>query len=298
MPVLTLIFNCLVFCSCAQDPSIMSDITYLASDELGGRATETVGNEKAREYILKRFNHLGLKKIGDSYLQPFSFSRTVAADSREVVEMNGQNVIGMISGKTDKYIVITAHYDHLGVKDGKIYNGADDNASGTAGLLAIAAHFSKQTPNHHLIFAAFDAEEKGLQGAKYFVENMELSKEAILLNVNMDMISRSDKNELYACGTSYYPQFKPILEKVGKASKVSLKFGHDDPKLGYNDWTFSSDHGPFHRAEIPFVYFGVEDHEDYHKDSDESDKINPEFVNNTVALITEFVQQVDSKKGR
>ena len=82
---------------------------------------------------------------------------------------------------------------------------------------------------------------------------------------------------------------------MGKQSEVSLKFGHDDPKLGYDDWTFSSDHGPFHRAEIPFVYFGVEDHEDYHKDTDEAGKIDPKFVNNTVALITDFIQRVDKQ---
>lgn len=293
-----LLFVCSLF-GHAQDkvPSVISDITFLASDELEGRESGTTGNEKAREYLLKRFELLGLEKMGDSFIQPFTFSVQVAPDSREVERMSGKNLIGMISGQTDKYIVITAHYDHLGVMDGKIHNGADDNASGTAGLLSIAAHFSKNKPVNNLIFCAFDAEEKGLQGAKHFVGNLEIPKASILLNVNMDMISRSDKNVIYACGTSYNPQFKPLLKKSGKASPVKLKFGHDNPKLGTHDWTFSSDHGPFHSAGIPFVYFGVEDHEDYHRYTDDSDKIKPEFVQNTVNLVTDFVSRIDQQEG-
>lgn len=284
--------------SIAQDQgiSVMSDIEYLASDELSGRETGTPGNEMAREYLLQRFTSIGLGKQGDSYLQPFSFPQSVSADSREVVTMEGKNLIGHVSGTTDKYIIVTAHYDHIGLIKDKIHNGADDNASGTAGLLSLAQYFRENPPRNNIIFVAFDAEEKGLQGAKYFVANLDIPKESILLNVNMDMISRSDKNEIYACGTSYYPQFKPLLQKVNKKSPVSLMFGHDDPKLGYNDWTFSSDHGPFHKAEIPFVYFGVEDHEDYHKHTDEADKIDPNFVQNTVNLIRDFVQVVDQKE--
>ncbi len=279
-----------------QDNSIMSDIRYLASDDLKGRETGTPGNKMAREYLLKRFESLGLERRGESYWQTFSFTQSVAADSREVQKLEGKNLIGFISGTTDQYIVITAHYDHIGVIKDKIHNGADDNASGTAGLLALAQYFKENSPKNNLIFVAFDAEEKGLQGAKHFVDNLNVPKESILLNVNMDMISRNDKNEIYACGTSYYPQFKPFLDKAGKQSSINLMFGHDDPKLGYNDWTFSSDHGPFHKAEIPFIYFGVEDHEDYHKHTDEAEKIDPGFVQNTVSLITDFVRIVDEEK--
>ncbi len=267
----------------------MSDIEFLASDELKGRETGTDGNEMAREYLLERFSSLGLEKSGESYFQSFSF------ETEEGERLSGKNLVGSISGKSDKYIIITAHYDHIGVHDNEIFNGADDNASGTAGLLAIAGYFKKTKPRNNLIFVAFDAEEKGLQGAKYFVENIQLEKESVLLNVNMDMISRSDKNEIYACGTHYYPQFKPLLEKAGKKSPVDLMFGHDRPELGYNDWTNSSDHGPFHAVGIPFIYFGVEDHEDYHQHTDDADKIEPAFVQNTVALITDFVKQLDKK---
>lgn len=285
---LTFIFSALFLTVNGQENLVMSDIQYLASDELEGRETGTIGNEKAREYLLKRFELLGLEKEDDSYIQPFTFET-----EEEGTQLEGKNLVGTISGETNKYIIITAHYDHIGVIDGKIYNGADDNASGTAGLLAIAAYFQKNPPKNNLVIVACDAEEKGLQGAKYFVKNLSISKEAILLNVNMDMISRSDKNEIYACGTNYYPQFKSLLKKASKKSPLKLMFGHDDPKLGHDDWTYSSDHGPFHKKGIPFIYFGVEDHEDYHQHTDESEKIDPDFVLNTTRLITDFVKRVD-----
>lgn len=275
-----------------QSYSIMDDIAYLASDELEGRETGTEGNEMARQYLMQRFESLDLEPFWESYLQPFTFQ------TEDGAQLEGKNIVGTITGKTDKYIVITAHYDHIGRHDGQIFNGADDNASGSAGLLALVDYFKKHPPKNHLIFVAFDAEEKGLQGAKHFVNSLSVPKSSVLLNVNMDMISRSDKNEIYACGTNYYPQFKKLLKKADKRSPAQLKYGHDRPELGHDDWTFSSDHGPFHRAEIPFVYFGVEDHPDYHKESDEVDKISPEFVQSTVKLITRFVQLIDKKGVR
>lgn len=276
------------FNSCAQEPTsnVMKDIEFLASDELEGRETGKSGNEEARSYLLSRFEEIGLEKAKEGFEQTFPVARSGKS-------LSGINLVGQIKGEKEKYIVITAHYDHIGVIDGEVHNGADDNASGTAGLLALASYFKNNAPNYNMIFVAFDAEEKGLLGAKYFVNHLPVEKEDILLNVNMDMISRNDKNEIYACGTYHYPQFRSILEEAGEASTIDLKFGHDDPSMGSGDWTFSSDHGPFHKKKIPFVYFGVEDHEDYHQASDEADKINPEFVESTVQLIIDFVERVD-----
>jgi len=265
---------------------IMKDVIYLASDEMEGRNTDTPGNEKARIYLINRFKEVGLKPIKEDYESPFTFEGIMK-------EYNGVNLIGKIPGKMDKAIIITAHYDHVGVKKEKIYNGADDNASGVAGLLAMARYFNVNQPNHTLIFVAFDAEELGLQGAKHFVKNLPIPKEDITVNVNMDMISRSDKNEIYAAGTYHYPQFKEILNKVNESSSVKLSLGHDSPNLGHNDWTQSSDHGPFHNAGIPFIYFGVEDHPDYHKPTDVAEKIKPEFLEGTISLILEAIKKID-----
>ncbi len=268
---------------------LIKDIKYLSSDELKGRETGTAESAIARKYIRKRFKKSGIRAFKKDYFQEFSFKNSRGKT------YNGVNVVGRIKGKAEpsKYIVITAHYDHEGVKKGEIYNGADDNASGTAALLAIAKYFKKNKPKHSLIFAAFDAEEKGLRGARYFVDNLPVKKDDILLNVNMDMISRNDKGELYVGGTYHYPYLKPYLRTVQKKAPVKLLFGHDDPKLGPNDWTFQSDHGAFHRKKIPFIYFGVEDHKDYHKPTDDFENIQPKFYVSVVETIVMAVKSID-----
>jgi Zn-dependent M28 family amino/carboxypeptidase len=174
-----------------------------------------------------------------------------------------------------------------------IFNGADDNASGTAALITLAEYFSKNRPIHSMMFVALDAEEMGLKGAKALVDDFPYPLEQILLNVNMDMVSRSDKNELYASGSYHNPQFKPILEKASAGSNPKLILGHDVPGTGREDWTKSSDHGVFFDKKVPHLYFGVEDHEDYHKPSDEFENIQPEFFINAVNLILKCVIALD-----
>lgn len=271
---------------------LLRDVEYLASDELEGRSAELPSMQKAREYVEKRFKESRLKPLGNSYKQEFQITER-GSDKK----IPGVNFVGEIKGKkrSDKYIVITAHYDHEGIRDGEIYNGADDNASGTAALFAIAKYFSKKKPNHSLIFVAFDAEEKGLQGAKHFVANLPVAKESIALNINMDMLSRSDKGELYAAGAFHYPQFKPMLEVTQKKAKVKLLLGHDDPKFGRDNWTNQSDHAAFHAAKIPFIYFGVEDHKDYHRPTDDFTKIQSEFYVKAVETVIETVGIVDKE---
>jgi len=192
-------------------------------------------------------------------------------------------------------IVISAHYDHLGVVKGEVFNGADDNASGVGGLLNLAAYFAKNKPNNTIIFAAFDAEEMGLQGAKAFVANPPVAIEKIKLNINMDMIAHNDKGELYAVGTFKYPELKKYFTL--KSPDVKILFGHDDPKLGRSeDWTDQSDQGAFNAKKIPFLYFGVEDHKDYHKATDEFQNINKTFYTNAVAAILEVANNIDKER--
>lgn len=269
---------------------LIEDVRLLSADDMEGRATDQRGIAKARDYIRKRFNEVNLNPIGSGFEQKLRMSQLGNPHYFDVV-----NFVGLVRGKKhpDKYIVITAHYDHLGVSKGVIFNGADDNASGTAALFAIASYFKKDQPDHSLIFAAFDAEERGLTGSRHFVRNLPVAKESIILNVNMDMISRNDKGELYAAGTFSYPHLKPILEKVQAKATVKLLLGHDDPKLGIGDWTDQSDHGAFHAAKIPFIYFGVEDHKDYHRSTDDFANIQPEFYVRAVETIIEAVKELD-----
>ncbi len=269
---------------------VLADIKYLASDELKGRRSGEKGNEVAREYIVTRFEKLGLEKFNDTYLQPFSFYKRF---TKKVYDCN--NIIGKITGTKhpEKYIVLTAHYDHVGEKNDKIYNGADDNASGISGILAAAAFYKKNPPKHSIIIIAFDAEELGLEGAKHFVDHSPVAIENILMNVNLDMISRNDKNEIYICGTHHYPILKEKLGDINAKSPLNVLLGHDTPDLGFNDWTNSSDHGPFHKKEIPFIYLGVEDHKDYHKPSDTFENIDPSFLYQSTNLVLEILKSFD-----
>jgi Zn-dependent M28 family amino/carboxypeptidase len=273
-----------VQCQIPAANQILRDIQILSADSLEGRATGTEGAEKARKYLLSRYDEIGLQAFNGSYIHSF-----------DVRDKKGHNLVGYLPGEVDSAIVVTAHYDHLGIKDGAIFNGADDNASGVAGLLSIAHAFSQMRSKHTLIFVAFDAEEMGLRGAAAFLANSPTDKGLIKLNVNMDMIAHNNVDEIYAVGTYHYPELMPILEQVRNQTSITIKFGHDKPQDTLEDWTFSSDHGPFHKAGIPFVYFGVEDHEDYHTSTDTFEKINQAFVVKAVEAITNFTKMADSQ---
>lgn len=277
---------------------LLSDLRYLSSDELAGRRTGTPGNEAAREHILQAFRRIGLLPPGGGYTQEFTF-----VGRRDSVEYRGVNVLGFIEGAVypERYIVVTAHYDHVGVgrpdeAGDSIYNGSDDNASGAAALLALASYFRAHRPAHSILFAAVDAEEMGLRGARALVADPPVDREAMVLNINMDMISRNEKGELYAAGTYHYPFLRPHVERVAASSRVKLLLGHDRPDLPPgDDWTNASDHGAFHAVGIPFLYFGVEDHEDYHRPSDEFEGADPEFFVGAVETILDVILELDRR---
>lgn len=270
---------------------LLQDIGALAHDSMEGRATGTPGGQRARAFMERSFRERGLQPFGASYLHSFTFARRDAT-------LEGANVVGFVPGRdrTDRYIVVTAHYDHLGIRNGEIYNGADDNASGSAGLLALASHFLQHQPRHSIIFAAFDAEEMGLQGARAFVAAPPVPAAAIVLNINMDMIGRNDADELYVAGTYHYPDLLPYVQRVAADAEVTLIPGHDRPGGSPgDDWTMLSDHGAFHAAGILFLYFGVEDHADYHKPTDTIEGIQPGFYVRAVRTVLAAVRLLDAE---
>ena len=266
--------------------SLLAHLKELSSDRYEGRRTQEAGNLLAGEYIRQRFQGIGLLPFS-GYFQSFKFYNRLAKAA-----VSGRNVVGYIKGaaRPDQYIVLSAHYDHVGVQKGEIYNGADDNASGTSALIELARYFRTHPPRHSIIFAAFDAEELGLQGAAAFVDEPPVPLENILFNLNMDMIGRNANDELYVCGTSHYPFFRTPLEKLARQSRLSISFGHDGPP---DDWTNSSDHACFHRQGIPFLYIGVEDHEDYHRPSDVFEKIRPGFYTDAANYILQSLRWLD-----
>ena len=275
---------------------LLKHLEYLSSDELEGRKPLSKGSNLAQKYILQELTTLDLvAPLYPDFIQKFSF------EDRRTKKMlvDAANIVAFIPGESSKkMIVVTAHYDHVGIgkpnaAGDSIFNGADDNASGTAALLVLAEYFSKNRPQHGMLFAALDAEEMGLQGAKALVNDFPYPLDQILLNVNMDMLSRSEAKEVYVSGTHYYPQFKSVLEKVPGEASSNLRFGHDIPGTGAEDWTRSSDHGAFFEKKVPHLYFGVEDHVDYHQPSDSFAGINPDFYQATVRLILKSLVALD-----
>jgi Zn-dependent M28 family amino/carboxypeptidase len=270
---------------------LLEDVRVLSADAMEGRGAGTKGGELARAYVLRRFAEVGLAPLWQSFEQTFELPSQRG---------KGVNLVGYVKGTKhpERLIVVTAHYDHLGVSDGVVYNGADDNASGVAVLLQLASHFGGAArPEHTLVFAALDAEESGLLGARALVKKLRAEKRDVALDVNLDMVGHSERGELYAAGTHHTPALRPALERVAAAAPVKLLLGHDRPEQGHDDWTNQSDQYPFHQAGFPFVYFGVEDHKDYHKPSDDFETLTADFFVRAAETILDSLKALDADLG-
>jgi len=277
---------------------LLRDLATLAADDMEGRLPGTPGGAKARAYIVRRFKEAGIQAIGDAYERPFAFRGRGDSSDR-----SGVNIVGVVRGNREpgRFLVVTAHFDHLGVRNGQVFNGADDNASGVAVLLAVAARLSATTPVHSVVFAALDAEESGLNGSKAFMSDPPVARDAIVMNVNLDMVARDEKNVLFATGTFQYPFLKGYLKDVARPPVV-LRLGHDGTNAREDDWTKDSDHYPFHEAGIPFIYFGVEDEAQHHKATDDAETVTKEFfigaANTILASIRTFDANLEAIAAR
>ncbi len=273
---------------------LWADLTTLSADDMEGRGTGTPGGERARAYIVSRFEELGIAAPAMGRLQPFSAEGRSHEGRRT---FNGVNVLGLIPGTRvgNRYIVVTAHYDHVGMYGGQIYNGADDNASGVATMLALAEELKRNPPEHSVLFVAFDGEERGLLGAKHFVEAPPFPLESIAMNLNFDMTARAETDgHLWVTGTYQNPALRPYLEGIAPVGPVSLAFGKDTPEdTGSDNWVSASDHGAFHAAGVPFLYLGVEFHPDYHKPSDDPERITPEVFQAATTLSIQSFRALD-----
>lgn len=272
--------------------TLVADVDTLSAPAMEGRRTGTPGNQRARTFIVGRFRDLGLKPLGRDYEQPFTF------EARGGGAMSGTNVVGTVRGtaRPDDFLLLTAHYDHLGVSNGALHPGADDNASGVAALLQAAAHVAAHPLRHTVVFIAFDGEEQGLQGAKHFVARTPIELKRVRLMINLDMVSRNDASTIFASGTAYHPELKAIVTRAAQGRALTVKFGHDRPiaEAGAEaNWTQQSDQGPFHTAGVRTLYYGVEDHADYHKATDTADRIPRAFFAEVAELVVQTLIEAD-----
>ncbi len=285
---------------------LMADVTWLAAAERQGRAPGTPGGIAARLWIAEQFAQIGLTAAGtEGYFHPysvtphFSWQRWFQGKNATVPGVeNAANVLGLLPGTQPELapLVITAHYDHLGMHGDIIYHGADDNASGVAAMLELARYFKANPLQHPLLFVALDSEEKGLQGAVALFRTGLLQPQQLGFNINIDMLSRNTEQLLYAVGTYQQPWLLPLIEQLQTQSAVKLITAHDRPwyVAGHTqDWTHSSDHGIFHQQGVPFIYFGVADHPDYHTPRDTADKVDVAFYHQVVETVLSFITLLD-----
>src|SRR5690606_27932382 len=250
----------------------------LAADDMEGRATGTAGAARARALLVDRFRSAGLDPLGDTFEHPFALDGT----------SRGINLVGRITGTRDpdRFIVVSAHYDHVGVREGRVFNGANDNASGAAALAHIAAHFARHRPATSILIVAFDAEERGLSGSRAFVSAPPVDRAALLFNLNLDMIGRDPAGTLWVSGTHQFPALRPIVTRVAADAPVSLRMGYDDPAAGRrNDWTRDSDQWAFIEAGIPALYVGTEDYAFHHDHRDEYELMSHAFYVRAVETV-------------
>jgi len=279
---------------------LQAHINILASDSLEGRETGKTGQKMAANYIANFFKEIGIPPYKhNSYFQKFKV-KTVKRygrwkwDKNSVFEkmlnnnyIRGENIIGFIEGSDlkDEIIIITAHYDHLGVKDTLIYNGADDNGSGTVAVMEIAQAFmlakkEGNGPRRSVLIMPVSGEEKGLLGSKYYTENPVYPLENTVANLNVDMIGRIDDyhdnpDYIYLIGSDRLStELHQISEEVNdKYINLELDYKYND-KDDPNRYYYRSDHYNFAKNNIPVIFYFNGVHTDYHKASDTVEKIH------------------------
>lgn len=282
-----------------SEKTVKKHVTFLASDKLEGRGTGTAGEKKAAAYIAKQFKKAGLSAKGtNGWFHEFTFKKSSDPHgaNHDGPAVNTQNVVGYLDNGAEYTIVIGAHYDHLGLgydhnsldanPEGKIHNGADDNASGVAGVIELARHYSKNgiKEAHNFLFICFSGEELGLIGSKKFTEMPTIDLKKVSFMVNMDMIGRlNEQNKLVIGGVGTSPSFVPLLDGI----KIDIGIKKDSAGVG------PSDHTSFYLKGIPVLFAFTGQHTDYHKPSDDADKLNYSGEVKIFNLMTTIINQLD-----
>lgn len=284
-----------------------------ASDEFEGRNTGEPGQKKAVKYLKDFYVSQGIASpIGDNdYFQKVP-SQYLSNNRRGMTLKDSENVVAFIKGteKPDEILVISAHLDHEGVKNGEIYNGADDDGSGTVAILEIAEAFKQAAdagkgPKRSILFLHVTGEEKGLLGSKYYTENPIFPLANTVADLNIDMIGRVDDrhkgnpNYVYLIGSD---KLSTELHNISEA--MNKKYTNIDLDYKYNDdndpnrFYYRSDHYNFAKHNIPIIFYFNGTHADYHRPTDTPDKINYEMLENRARLVFHTAWEVANRENR
>jgi Zn-dependent M28 family amino/carboxypeptidase len=285
-----------------KEVSMKEDVYFLADDAQEGRQTGSESERQSANYLAERFKTMGLAPKGtDGYLQPFTFKpktnphgEATYVVNKEDSTITGLNVVGYIDNKAETTVIIGAHYDHLGFgsegslyrgEDAQIHNGADDNASGVAVMMNLASRLKGKNTNNNYLFISFSGEEMGLLGSNYFVKNPTIDTKKVNYMINMDMVGRLKEDKslaVYGVGTS--PKFSQTLF----ANNPDFKLIEKESGVG------PSDHTSFYLADMPVLHFFTGQHEDYHKPSDDAEKLNYEGMDAISNYLMDIITDLDN----
>ena len=292
----------------ADSTVIRRDIEFLASDRLEGRLAGTPGNDSAAAYLARRYRSLGLTELAPGYLQPFDALSAQDAHMGRTAPRPTENVVALLRGRDpalrEEYVVIGAHFDHLGRSPmfaldpeagDAIRNGADDNASGTAAVLDLARLLAANPPRRSVIFVNFSAEELGVLGSSWFVNHPPVPTLSIVAMLNFDMVGRLRNDKLIVYGTSTATELKGIVDSANAApAGGSAMFRISGGGDGYGP----SDQSSFYAKDIPVLHFFTDLHDDYHRATDDADKINAAGEARVVDLALRVARVIADRPAR
>ncbi|RLJ32361.1 peptidase M28-like protein [Chryseobacterium sp. 7] len=277
---------------------LKKNLYVIAADDMEGRDTGSKGQKKAGEYMINYYKNLGIsapKALGSYYQKvPSEFMKQRGGGNLP----DSENILAFIEGseKPDEIVVVSAHYDHVGTKNGVVYNGADDDGSGTVAVMEIAKAFQQakkagKGPKRSILFLHVTGEEHGLFGSEYYSENPVFPLANTVVDLNIDMIGRDDpanrgKQYVYVIGSEMLSsQLKVINEAANKrTNNLELNYKYDDlndPEQLY----YRSDHYNFAKHNIPVAFFFDGIHEDYHKPGDDPEKIDYQLLEKRTQLV-------------
>ncbi len=287
-----------------KEVTMKEDVYFLADDKLEGRETGTAAEKESAKYLAERFKNMGIDAKGtDNYLQYFTFKpkthphgEAAFVDGKIDSTITGVNVVAYIDNKAENTVIIGAHYDHLGHgiegtlhrgEKNAIHNGADDNASGVAVMMNLASKLKGKNINNNYLFISFSGEEMGLLGSNYWVKNPTIDTKKANYMINMDMVGRLNEERtiaVYGVGTS--PKFSQVLF----ANNIDFKLVEKESGVG------PSDHTSFYLADIPVLHFFTGQHEDYHRPTDDADKLNYEGMEDISEYIMAIISDLDNSE--
>jgi hypothetical protein len=299
---------------------VMRDVRYLASDQLEGRGTGSPGNDSSAAYIARRFASIGLspafppadvslcspvtgrtdRACDGRFLQPFVARSVAAAHAGLPSAMPTHNVAAVLRGTDpalrDEYVIVGAHFDHLGRSTfgaldpdavNAVHNGADDNASGTAAVLELARVLRRSPPKRSVIFVTFSGEELGLLGSQYFVEHLPVPIERVRAMLNFDMVGRLRDDRLIVYGAATATEMSEIIARANAVAPLQVTATGD----GFG----ASDHSSFYAKNLPVLHFFTNVHDDYHKATDDADKVNGTGIARVVALAERITRDIGDR---